>query len=169
MLVGGAVVGDGVDDFCGWRGPLDGVAEANEFLMPMLLHAAPEDGSIQDIEGGKERCRAGALLVMCHCSAFARLERQARSRAVERLNLAFFIYGDDNGVSGRIHGKADDVFELLGKFGIAGAFERAQAMRLKAMSVPPALDGAKRDVEFLGHCPSGPVGARARRSEQVNS
>ena len=70
--------------------------------MPMLLHAAPDDGPIKDVEGGKERGRAVALVVMRHGSAFARLERQARLSAVERLNLAFLVNGDDDGMSGRI-------------------------------------------------------------------
>lgn len=131
MFVSGVVVGDGVNDFPGRHIPLDCVEEANEFLMPMLLHAAPDDGSVKDIEGGKERCRAVALVVMRHCSTLARLDRQARLSAVERLNLAFLVNGDDDGVSWRIHVKADDVFDFLGEFGIAGAFERAQAMRLK--------------------------------------
>jgi hypothetical protein len=70
---------------------------------------------------------------------------------------------DDDGVSGRVHVKANDVFDFLGEFGIAGAFEGAQAMGLKAMSVPQALDGAKRNVERLGHRATGPVGGLAGR------
>ena len=39
--------------------------------------------------------------------------------------------------------EADDVFDLLGEFGIVGAFERAQAMWLETMLVPQALVGAQ--------------------------
>ena len=35
LFVGGIVVDDGVDDFSGRDGALDGVEEANEFLMAM--------------------------------------------------------------------------------------------------------------------------------------
>ena len=46
VLVRGVVVSNGVNDFACRHVPLDGVEEANEFLMPMLLHAAPDDGSV---------------------------------------------------------------------------------------------------------------------------
>ena len=114
MFVGGVIVGDGVDDFASGHVPFDGVEKANEFLMPMLLHTAPDDRAIKNIQRGKERRRAIALVVMGHRSAFARLERQARLSAVERLDLAFLVDGDDDGVSGRIHVKANDVLDLLG-------------------------------------------------------
>ena len=39
LFVGGIVVDDGVDDFSGRDGALDGVEEANEFLMAMPCHA----------------------------------------------------------------------------------------------------------------------------------
>ena len=84
MFVGGVIVGDGVEDFASRHISFDGGEKANEFLMPMLLHAAPDDGSVKDIEGGKERCRAVALVVMRHCSTLARLDRQARLSAVCR-------------------------------------------------------------------------------------
>ena len=136
MFVGGIIVDDGVDDFAGRHVPFDGVEKANEFLMPMLLHAASDDRPIKNIQRGKERRRTMALVVMGHRSAFSRLERQARLSAVERLDLAFLVDGDDDSVSRRIHVKANDVFDLLGEFGIAGTFECAQAVGLKTMSCP---------------------------------
>ena len=163
MFVGSVIVDDGVDDFAGRHVPFDGVEKANEFLMPMLLHAASDDRPIKNIQRGKERRRAITLVVMGHRSAFSRLERQARLSAVERLDLAFLVDGDDDGVSRRIHVKANDVLDLLGEFGIVGAFERAQAVGLKTMSRPQALDGSKRNVERLGHRAAGPMGGLSGR------
>ena len=40
MLVGGVIVENGVDQFAGRYGALDGVEEADEFLVGMALHAA---------------------------------------------------------------------------------------------------------------------------------
>lgn len=60
--------------------------------------------------------------------------------AVKRLYLAFLIDGDDDRMSWRRHVEADNILDFLGEFGIAGALESADAMRLKAMSFPQALD-----------------------------
>ena len=45
LFVGGIVVDDGVDDFSGRYGALDGVEEANELLLAMPFHAASDRGS----------------------------------------------------------------------------------------------------------------------------
>ena len=49
MLVGGVVIQDGVDDLPGRDIPLDGVEEADEFLVAMLLHASPDHRAVQDV------------------------------------------------------------------------------------------------------------------------
>ena len=41
LFVGGIVVDDGVDDFSGRHGALDGVEEANELLVAMRLMQRP--------------------------------------------------------------------------------------------------------------------------------
>src|SRR4051812_28357746 len=51
LLVGGVVVEDDVDDLAGWDLCLDGVEEANELLVPVALHAAADDGAVEDVEG----------------------------------------------------------------------------------------------------------------------
>jgi len=48
-------------------------------------------------------------------------------------------------MSRRVHVEADDILDLLGEFGIAGALEGADAMRLQAMRFPQSLDGAQRN------------------------
>ena len=52
LFVGGIVVDDGVDDFSGRHGALDGVEEANELLVAMPSHATSdvivtEEGSFE--------------------------------------------------------------------------------------------------------------------------
>jgi hypothetical protein len=88
LFVGGVIVDDGVDDFSGRNSALDGIEEADELLVAMPSHAAPDHGSIEEVERGEQRGRAVALVVMGHRPAFSGLERQARLRAVERLDLA---------------------------------------------------------------------------------
>ena len=163
MFVRGVVVEDGVDDLAGRHGALDGFQEADEFLMAVLAHATPDDRSVEDVQGGEERRRAIAFVIMRHRPALAGFERQPRLGAVEGLDLALFVDGDDHGVSRRVHVEADDVLDLLGELGIVGAFEAAQAMRLKAMRLPQTLDGAQRDADGLGHGAARPMGGFARR------
>ena len=91
MLVGGVIVGDGMDQFAGRHGGLDGVEEADELLVAMLLHAAADDAAIQHIESGKQCGGAMPDVVMRHGPAAALLHRQARLGAIERLDLALFV------------------------------------------------------------------------------
>src|SRR5262249_6334301 len=50
MVVGGVVVDDGVDDLARRHLRLDGVEEADELLMAVALHAAPDDLALEDVE-----------------------------------------------------------------------------------------------------------------------
>jgi hypothetical protein len=43
MLVGGVVVDNAMDELTGRNGCLDGIEEADEFLVSMLLHATADD------------------------------------------------------------------------------------------------------------------------------
>ena len=65
-------------------------------------HAASDHGSVEDVERGEESGRAVALVVMGHRPAFSGLERQARLRAVERLDLALLV-GGRKGTDGLSH------------------------------------------------------------------
>jgi hypothetical protein len=157
LFVSGVVVDDGVDDFSGWDGAFDGVEEADELLVAMPLHAASDPGSVEDVERGEQSGRAVALGVMGPRPAFTGLERQARLRAVERLNLALLINRDDHRVLGRLHVEADNILDLLGELGVVGAFEGANAVRLQPMRLPQALHGAQAHADGLGHGAAGPM------------
>src|SRR4051812_45247883 len=58
MFVRGVVVHDGVDLPAGRHAGIDGVEEADELLMAVLLHAASEDGAVEDVQRGKQGCGA---------------------------------------------------------------------------------------------------------------
>ena len=66
MLVGGVVVDDGVNRLASRDLALDGVEEADELLMSVALHAAADDITLQDVEGGEQGGRAVALVVVGH-------------------------------------------------------------------------------------------------------
>lgn len=58
----------------------------------------------------------------------------------------------------RVHVGADDILDLLGEGWIVRALEAADPMRLEAMGVPDALDGAQGDHDGLCQGAAGPVG-----------
>ena len=58
---------------------------------------------------------------------------------------------------------ADHILDLLDEGGIVGFLEGAQAVRLKAMSLPDALHSAQADADGLGDSPSGPMRGVSRR------
>jgi hypothetical protein len=92
-----------------------------------------------------------ALVVMDHGAAAPRLERQSRLCAIERLDLAFLIDRQHDSLRRRVHVKADDVGQLSGEIRVAGAFKRANTMRLEFMGLPDALDRSQRKPRSLGH------------------
>ena len=77
--------------------------ELDELLMPVLLHATPQHGAIENIERGKQRGGAVAFVIVCHGGAFSGLQRQAGLGAIERLNLALLIDRQHHGMAGRLH------------------------------------------------------------------
>lgn len=42
-----------MDDLSRWNGSLHRIEELDELLVPMLLHATPQHGAIENIERGK--------------------------------------------------------------------------------------------------------------------
>ena len=158
MFVGGIVVGDGMDELAGWDGALDGVEERDEFLVGVPGHAAPDDGAIEDVEGGEQGGGAVAFVIVCPGAATAGLQRQTGLGTIERLDLAFLVDRHDDGVLGWVHVEADDVLDLGGERRVVGLLEGPDAMRLEAMSRPDPLNGAQTDADDFGHHAARPVG-----------
>lgn len=50
VFVGGIIVEHGMDELFGGNLALDGIEEADEFLVPMALHAAADHSAIEHIE-----------------------------------------------------------------------------------------------------------------------
>lgn len=77
VLVNRIVVQDGVDDLAGRHRRLDDVEEADELLTEMALHVAADHGACEYVEGGEQRRRAVALVVVGAGSRAAGVHRQA--------------------------------------------------------------------------------------------
>jgi hypothetical protein len=163
MLVGGVVVEDRVDRLAGGNFALDGVEETDELLMPVALHVLADHGSVEHVHRRKQGRRPVSLVVVGHGSGSALLERQAGLRSVERLDLALFVDGEDDGVRRRIDVEPDDVAQLVDEGGVVGSLELPDPMRLEPVSAPDALNGAGADAGRLGHRGARPVRRFARR------
>ena len=158
MLMGGIVIDDRVDDFAGGDFAVYGIEEADELLMGMLLHAAANNGAVQDIKGSKERGRAVAFVVVGHGAGLPGLERQTRLSTIQSLDLGLLIDGKDQSVGRRVHVEADDILDFFGERGIIGSLESAQAMGRELVGLPDALDGAERKPRGLCHGTASPMG-----------
>ena len=85
------------------------------------------------------------------------LDRQARLRPVECLNLAFLIDGEHECVLRRIEIEAHDVFKFLREVGVVADLERAYQMRLQPVSLPDAPDARGADAQLGRQCPRAPM------------
>jgi len=163
MLVRCVVVENDMDDFSGRNLGLDCVQEADELLMTVPLHVAADDGSVEHVEGGKQGRGAVALVVVSHRSSPALLHRQARLGAVERLDLAFLVKRQDDGVGGRIDIKPHDFAQFLDEVGIVGELEVTEPVRLQPVRMPDALNRTGADTDLIGHHRGGPMRRFGRR------
>ena len=120
MLVSGVVVEHGVDH-PGLDFTLDGIEKADEFAVAVALHASADHGAVEHTERGEQSGRGMPLVVVRHGLAASGLDRQSRLGAVERLDLALFVYRQHHGMGWRIDIEPDNVRQLGGKAKIASA------------------------------------------------
>jgi hypothetical protein len=126
--------------FVSWLG------RTHKLLMTMALHIASDHGSVEHIEGGKQRCGAVALVVVSHRSSTSLLQRKTRLSAIEGLNLAFLIERQDNSVRGRIDIEADHIAQLIDELRIVRKFELANPMGLEPMRQQPMALHARHSL-----------------------
>ncbi len=95
---------------------IDGGLEIDEGMEDTPLEAS-------FCEFGEERRGSVALAVMGHVPRRPLLHGQARRGAVERLDLAFFVNGQDDGVGGRIDVKPTDIAQFADEVRIVRELE----------------------------------------------
>jgi hypothetical protein len=66
MFVSGVVVDDGMDWLLLRHLCLDGIEEADELLMAVVLHVVPDDGAIEHVKGSEQRGHAVTFVVVGH-------------------------------------------------------------------------------------------------------
>ena len=133
VLVGSVVVDDGVDRLLDRYLRLNGIEEADELLVPVALHVAADDGTVEDVESSEQRGRTVTFVVVGHRSGTARLDRQTGLGAVERLDLALLIDREDDGMGWWIDIEADNIAQLVDKLRVGGELELFHLVRLQAV------------------------------------
>ena len=83
--------------------------------------------------------------------------------AVERLNLALFIDGQNDGVRWRIDIEPNHVAQFVNEARIVRELELANPVRLETVGAPDSLDGADAEARRLRHQGAGPMGRFAGR------
>src|SRR6516162_3948179 len=146
MPVRGIVVDDRVDRLSLGNVRVDLIEEADEFLMPMALHVAADNGAVENIERGEQRGRAVALVIVRHRSGATWLHRQSRLGAIESLDLALLVDREDDGVGGRVDIETDHIPELVGELRIVRQLECPDTMRRELVGLEDALHRPQADV-----------------------
>jgi hypothetical protein len=132
-------------------------------MVAMPLHAPPQHRAVEHVERCEERGGAVAVVVVGRGRRPALLHRQPRLGALEGLDLALLVHGQDDRVRRRMQVEADHVAQLGDERGVPGELEGADPVRREPVRGPDALHGAQRDAGRLGHHAAGPVGGLARR------
>src|SRR5450759_3224063 len=101
--------------------------------------------AVEDVKGGEQCGRAVTFVVVGHRPGAALLHRQTGLGAVERLDLAFFIDREDDGMGGRVDIETDDVAQLVDEARVGRELELFHPVRLQAMRAP---DGQMRWTEL---------------------
>ena len=94
------------------------------------------------------------------------LQRQAGLGAVERLDLAFLVHRQHDGMLRRVDVKPDNIANLGGEPGIIGQLELPYLMRSQAMATPDAMHRADADCTNGSDGRRRPVRDLTRRLDQ---
>ena len=157
VLVRGVVVHDQMNLFVLRSWALDPTQKPQPRFGGLSGQAGSDHAAVECIERRKERRRAVAFVVVRHRLAASLLERQAGLRAIESLDLRFFVEREEQRVFGRMEVESDDLAEFFGETGVVAELASADAMRFEALGAPEAAHGRGADAGLLGHGAAAPV------------
>ena len=162
-LVRRVVVHDDMDVEIGRNVGLDMIQELPELRAAMAPVALSDDRPGGDIEGGEQRGRAIALVVMGAPLNLAWAQRQQGLGAIECLNLRFLVHTENHGMLRRVHIQPDDVARLVHKVRVRRQLEGLAPVWLQGKGPPHAVDRRRRIARRAGHRARAPLGRVTRR------
>jgi hypothetical protein len=134
------------------------VRQALELAGAVSLVAFADHLAGSNVERGEQRGRAVTLVIVGAPLGLAGAHRQQWLGAVERLDLALFVYAQHQRPVGRRQIELDDVAHLLDEQGIGRQLEGLAAMRLQREGLPDAVDRGRRVARRPVHASERPVG-----------
>jgi len=156
VLMGGVVVHDHVDLLFGRDDVVDDAQKLQPLLVAVPVLAHGDDIALHSIQSGEQRRGAVALVVVSHRAAASLLHRQTRLSPIQSLNLALLVSAQNHGMFGRTQIQADNVFQLLGKLGIAAELESSHPVRLQTAqdAMIPIESRIAKAAFYIFHKPS---------------
>ena len=109
MFVSAVIVHDQMEWNLSWKLPVQASEKAEELLVAVPFMALSDHTSAENLQSGEQRGSPVAFVVVSHGSATALLDRQAGLRAIQCLNLAFFVHAQHDRLLRWIQVQADDV------------------------------------------------------------
>jgi hypothetical protein len=155
-LVRGVVVEDQVHRQVGRHGSGDGVEEFAKLDRAMVAMTLADHCAGLHVERGKQRRRAVARVVVRAPLDLLGAHRQQGLRAIERLDLRFLVYTEDERVLCRIEVEPDDVPDFVDEEGIPRELECLRASRARGLparrsaGVPGSRAASARSSVVMG-------------------
>ena len=157
MFVGAVIVDHEMEIHADRRAGIDDIEKPDKLLVPVAGHAIADHVAVEHAQGREQRGGAVALVIMRHGPAAALLDRQPRLCAIQRLNLALFVYAEDDRLLRRIQIQTHHIGHLFQKLRIARELKSFRAMRLQVVSTPDIVDRGLADALTLRHSPATPM------------
>ena len=162
MFVRAIIIDDQMEIEFGGSFGVDFLQETEKLLMPMARHAVSDHFAVEHAEGGKQRGRPMADVIMGHGSTATLLQGQTGLGSVERLDLAFFVHAQYQRLVRRIQIKSHDIVQFLDKAFVPAEFESPDQVGLQVVLFPDSPNGRFAQLLDLSHRPGTPMG-RIRR------
>src|SRR5262249_3545318 len=132
--------------------------------MPMPRLAGSDHRPLQNVECGEQCGRSVALIIVRLPCWQAGPQWKNRLRAVQCLNLAFFVHAEDDRLIWWVHIEPHNVAHFPSKFRIVTELEGLHSMGLQSVLFPNPLHGSGADLLARRHGPNTPASGILRGS-----
>src|SRR5215831_16864061 len=170
-FVGAVVVHDEVNVQLGRYFLFQFAEEFDVLPAPMATQTVPNHLAGQNVEGGKQRGRAVALVVVRLSLRQAWSQGQNGSGPIQGLDLALFVNAKHQSSIRGVEVKSHHVADLSLELRVVGNLKRFHAMRLNIIALPEAVHHHARKAQVSSEPARTPVGGvrRARLQRRIQN
>ena len=162
VFVRGIVVGDQRQGVALGDLAINQTQDRQPFLVPMARQARGDDRALRDMQGGKECGGAMPLVIVRHRAAATGLQGQAGLRAIQGLDLTFFIHAQDHGMLGRVQIQTHHILQLVLEVRILAELEGPDPVGLQTMGGPDPMHEGGIRTQMPRQGAGRPVGGGGR-------